>query len=212
MRPHEHGMLQVIWAALRRPVPRRGAGFFVFGWLLVVLFATQIVTGILLSMYYQPSPKMVAESVQHIMRDVQWGWLIRGMHHWSGHGMVALCAVQLARVFLARAYRGARSSQWYLGLSMAVLIAITAFSGELLVFDNAAYWTMKRTLETIESFPILGDAVAQILRGGDDVNGTTLGRAYSVHSMLLPWLTFLLLVFSSWLRGHYAGDHTEDAP
>ena len=88
--------------------------------------------------------------------------------------------------------RGARAS-WYLGLLLLVTIMVIAHTGSLLTWDNDAYWSVIRTLETIETVPLVGESLAPILRGGEHVGGATLGRIYAAHVMLLPWVAFYLV-------------------
>ncbi len=123
---------------------------------------------------------------------------MRGLHHWTAQAILILCAVQLLRLFLSRAYRGKGSSAWYLGLLVLANVMLLAYSGELLVWDNEAYWRITRALEQVESAPLVGPWVAHVLRGGDEVSATTLSRVFSVHSLLLPWVLGLLVVFEGW--------------
>lgn len=202
-RAEERSLLQAIWAALRSPLPPGYGGAPTFGWLLVVLFAVQLFTGVLLAMYYQASPGMVDDSVRHLMRDVSWGWLMRGIHHWTSHGMVLLCLLQFLRFLFNGAYRGARASHWVLGLVMAALILALAFGGSLLVWDQSAYWRVTRVLQGVESIPFFGHGLAEILRGGDEVTATTLGRAWAAHALLLPWTLALLVGLNIWFLGRH---------
>jgi len=201
MQDRERGLLAVLWSALRSPLPPGYGSRPTFGWLLVVLFAVQILTGTLLAMYYQGSPRMVDESVRHLMRDVSWGWLMRGIHHWASHGMVLLCLLQLLRFLFSGAYRGTRAGQWVLGLTMATLIVGLALGGSLLVWDHTAYWRTTRALETLEHLPLVGAGLAEILRGGEEVTATTLSRVWAVHGLLLPWLLAALLGLNLWYLG-----------
>lgn len=198
MLKQERGLLAAIWAALRSPLPPGYGGMPTFGWLLVVLFAVQLFTGILLSMYYQASPALVDESVRHIMRDVSWGWLMRGIHHWAAQGMVVLCLLQLVRFLLSGAYRGARAGHWVLGLAMMAVIVNLALGGSMLVWDEVAYWRMTRALEEIERIPLLGHSLALILRGGQEVTATSLSRTYTLHALLFPWTLALLIGLNLW--------------
>lgn len=197
----ERGLLQAIWGALRSPLPPGYGGRPTFGWLLVVLFVVQVFTGGLLAAYYQASPGLSDDSVRHVMRDVSWGWLMRGIHHWASDGMVLLCLLQLARFLFTGAYRRARAGHWVLGLFMTVLIVALAFTGSVLVWDQEAYWRVARVLEEIELLPFFGPGLAQILRGGGEVTGATLSRSWAVHSMFLPWTLALLLGLSLWSLG-----------
>jgi len=188
--PRGDGFLSVLWWALRRPVQRRG--LLSFGWLILFVFAVQIVTGILLSLYYEPSPRLAAESVRSITRDVGFGWLVRGVHHWATGTMIALGFLQLGRMFISGIYRTARAS-WYLGILLFGVVILLAHTGTLLPWDQEAYWSVIRSLEAVETIPIVGPVLAPVLRGGADVTGATLGRLYSAHVMFLPWVAFYLL-------------------
>jgi len=187
------GFSGVVWAALRRPVPLNRHGYLSFGWIILLLFALQVVTGILLSLYYEPSPRVAAESVRAITRDVGFGWLVRGAHHWATGAMILLSFVQLVRMFLIGSYRRSARASWYLGLLLLVTILLLAHTGSLLTWDDQAYWSVISTLEQVETIPVIGESLAPILRGGEDVSGATLGRIYAGHVMLLPWVAFYLV-------------------
>ncbi|MCB9914662.1 MAG: cytochrome b N-terminal domain-containing protein [Planctomycetes bacterium] len=193
-------LLGAIWFTLRTPVRPGYQSWSAFGWQILGLLLMQGVSGILLALYYQPSPEMASQSVEYIMRDVNWGWLVRGVHHWTSVGILVLTFLQLLRVLVTGSYRGARAASWGIGLILMVLMLGFAFSGELLAWGQDAYWTVTMLLEHVESMPVLGPWFAALLRGGpDEVDAATLGRTFSWHVLLLPWLTFLLLVLHFWL-------------
>lgn len=198
LRLPEQGMLRTCWDLLRRPVPPGERNDLLLALLILFLFVLQVATGILLAFFYQPSPVTVADSVQLIMRDVEWGWVVRGMHHWSAQAILPLCAFQVARILFRGAYRGQHSSSWSLGLLVLLCVTLLAYSGELLVWDQSAFWRITRALEQVQSAPIVGPWIAHVLRGGDEVSATTLSRVFSVHSLLLPWVLWLLVVFEGW--------------
>lgn len=183
----------MVWSALRRPVPLQKRGYLAFGWLILFVFAVQIVTGILLSLYYEPSPRLAAESVRGITRDVGFGWLIRGVHYWATGAMIVLGLLQLARTFVTGAYRGGGRPSWYLGLLLFAVLLLMAHTGGLLTWDEHAYWSVIHTLDAVQTIPWIGPGLAPLLRGGESVTGATLGRVYSAHVMLLPWVAFYLL-------------------
>jgi quinol-cytochrome oxidoreductase complex cytochrome b subunit len=197
-RSSQHGVLQAVWSVLRSPVPPEFLIDLAFGWLILTLFLVQVVTGIMLSLYYQPSPPLVAESVQFIMRDVDWGWLIRGVHHWASHAMILLCALQIVRSFALGRYRGAGSPNWYVGLLVLALIVASTYSGELLTWDQVSYWRLSHALDRIGSLGSIGATFASIVRGGNEVTATTLSRTYSAHGLFLPWLAWMLLIANLW--------------
>ncbi|TAH39639.1 MAG: hypothetical protein EYC70_02295 [Planctomycetota bacterium] len=162
--------------------------------LLVILFLSQVVSGSLLSLYYQASEEMATESVRHVMRDVRWGWLIRGIHHWSAQGMLVLALLQIGSVFVAAGWRR-RGTGWLTWLLVFGLVALFTCTGEALPWDTDAYWVTDAALDRLESLPLLGPALAGALRGGQETGGATLSRAYSAHALVLPWLlTFVLLL------------------
>ncbi len=208
----EHGMFTAVWQVLRSPVPREQRTELMLGLGVLLLFLLQVATGILLALFYQPSPATVAESVQLIMRDVDWGWLVRGLHHWTANALLPLCALQIGWLLVSGAYRGRSSSGWYLGLLVLGLALLLAYSGELLVWDDRAFWRITRALQQVESAPLIGAWLAHVLRGGAEVNATTLSRVFTLHSLILPWILSLVVVGEAWflarsLRQRLAVEH-----
>jgi quinol---cytochrome c reductase cytochrome b subunit, bacillus type len=192
------GLFAALWALLRTPVPPERRGVLTFGWLILLLFGAQLVTGVLLSVYYEPAPESAATSVRFLMRDVDNGWLVRGLHHWSATAILALAVLQLVRVLATRAYRG-RAWSWYLGLALFGLIAAQAFTGGLLPWDEGAYRTAASALQRLEGVPLVGHALASFLRGGAVVAGHTLSRAYTLHVLLLPWISLAVVALNVWM-------------
>ena len=197
-RPVSLGLFRTMGTVLRSPVPPAFRSALAVGWLVLLLFLVQVFTGILLSLYYQPSPATVAESVQFIMRDVDWGWLVRGLHHWAAHALILLLVGRLTYLMLRGRYHGGAATSWYLIILLLWLMVISTYSGELLAWDNEAYWRAVGVLDKIEVLPGIGHGLATILRGGEDVSATTLGRTYTAHSLFVPWLIWLLLVLNIW--------------
>ena len=192
---HEQLSLRdILHRALRAPVPSEFRIDLGLGGLVMATFLTQVTTGILLTLYYQSSTVTVADSVQFIMRDVGWGWLVRGLHHWSSSALIVLCALVIVRMLLFGLYRHGNAGAWYIAWSVLGLVGVLAFSGELLAWDNQAYWRVRSALSGIESVPLVGASLAEILRGGKEVSGTTLSRTYSLHTLFVPWLVWMLLL------------------
>lgn len=191
------GLLRLVREGVRTPIPPALRTDLAFAAALLVLFLIQVFTGILLSLYYQPSTETVSESVQFIMRDVDWGWLVRGLHHWSSPALALLCCAHLLRVAVTGRYRQGRAWVWYLGLAVLALVLLQAFSGDILDWDNSAYWRLRRLFEALESVPWIGPTAADIFRGGPQVGATTLTRAFSAHTMFVPWLVWMLLLVNA---------------
>ena len=202
----EHGLGHALSSVLRAPVSPDYRARRKLGWWILFLFAIQIVTGTLLSFYYEASPDMAAESVRYVMRDVRAGWLMRGLHTWCSHGMVALGIVQMARVLADGSYRGAGTASWLLGLLLLLLVGAFAYSGSLLPWDDAAHGAAIRGLAVIGSVPVLGGWLAVTLQGGAEVASATLSRAHSLHVLLLPWLTFFVVLVNLWYLARRRGD------
>jgi quinol-cytochrome oxidoreductase complex cytochrome b subunit len=199
MRLSEHGLLGTFYAAMRRPVPPAGRGYLRFGWLLLLLLAAQVISGVLLAVYYRPTPELASKSVAYIMRSVRWGWLIRGIHHWASFFVLALAGLQLVRIVATGAYQGVRRPRWTLGLLLLLALVGLAISGDLLPWDADAYWTARALLAEVERMPWLGAGLANVLRGSADVGADTLSRAFVLHVLLLPALVLLLVGVNLWM-------------
>lgn len=191
----ETTFLSTVWSLMRTPVPPGYRGWLAFGWPLLFLFLLQVATGILLSFYYQSSPGEAAESTRRILRDVDGGWLVLGVHHWAGQAMVALCLLQLARALFMRAWRGEKSGSWYIGLCLLPLSVLLAYSGNLLKWDVGAHATVVAALDAVSEIPWIGPGLAYMVRGGEEIGGTTLSRLHSAHTQFLPWFVFVLVTF-----------------
>jgi quinol-cytochrome oxidoreductase complex cytochrome b subunit len=200
MESREQGLFHAIDELLHHPVRSGGRGYLAFGWPILMLFLVQIVTGILLSFYYESSPEMAYESIKFIMRDITAGWLVRGIHHWAAEAMIVLGLLLLLRIFASGAYTGPNASSWILALVLLLLTFGFAFTGGLLAWDQRAYWSAVTALHWIEAFPLVGPTLAAVLKGGQEVDAPTLSRFYSIHTLILPWLMFYLLLLYLWFR------------
>ena len=179
---------------LRRPVRPADRGWVLLGSLTAVLLFLQGATGVLLSLYYLPSPESAADSVRYVMVDVEWGWLVRGAHRYGTGALVVVTALQLARVLILGAYRGPRAASWVLSCLGLLLVIWLGFTGELLPWDHQAVALAAATLEGVESLPLVGPPLADLMRGGATLGAATLARAYATHALILPWVAFLLLL------------------
>jgi cytochrome b6 len=174
------------------PVHRHTVWYY-FGGMTLFLFVIQVVTGILLTLYYRPSAEEAYESVQFIMIEVQFGWLIRSIHSWSANLMVATMMIHLFSVYLTQAYRKPRELTWVTGMFLFGVVLTFGFSGYLLPWNVLSYFATKVGTNVAGVVPIVGRALLRLLRGGDDVTGATLSRFYGLHIAILPLLTTLIL-------------------
>jgi cytochrome b6 len=157
------------------------------------LFVVQVVTGILLLLYYRPSAETAFESVQFIMTDVEFGWLIRSVHSWSANLLIAVLFLHMFSVYFLKAYRQPRELTWLSGAFMLFVALGFGFSGYLLPWNKLAFFATKVGTDIAGVVPVVGEFLLRFLRGGEDVTGATLTRFYGFHVAVLPAVTTLFL-------------------
>lgn len=184
--------LQQLASKKRVPI-HRSTHFYYFGGMALFLLMLQIVTGILLSLYYKPSPDQAFESVQAIVTEVDFGWLIRSAHSWSANLLIGVLLLHLLTAYLMRAYRRPREITWLTGVLLLALLMAFGFSGYLLPWNELAFFATRVGTAIVGVVPVVGHNLLLLARGGEDVTGDTLARFYSLHVVVLPMLAFLLL-------------------
>lgn len=167
--------------------------FYYFGGMTLFFFMVQVVTGILLMLYYRPAASEAFESVEFIMTKVPYGWLIRSVHSWSANLMVFFAFVHLATVFFMKAYRPPREITWITGCLIFFLSMAFGFSGYLLPWNQLAFFATRVGTDVAGSVPLAGEWVLRFLRGGERVTGATLSRFYGWHVAILPAITVSIL-------------------
>jgi cytochrome b6 len=173
--------------ARKKVVPmHRHSIWYYFGGMTVFLFTVQVVTGILLLLYYRPSAENAFESVQFIMTEVQFGWLIRSIHSWSANLMIAVIFVHMFSAFFLKAYRKPRELTWVFGALLLFLALGFGFSGYLLPWNKLAFFATKVGTDIAGNVPVIGGFLLKFLRGGEDVTGATLTRFFGFHVAVLP--------------------------
>jgi cytochrome b6 len=187
--------LSAIRALIRHkvvPVHRHTIWYY-FGGMTLFLFGIQVATGILLVLYYRPSAEAAFESVQFMMAEVEFGWLIRSIHAWSANLMIATLMIHLFSAYFTQAYRKPREITWVSGVLLFGIALFFGFSGYLLPWNTLAYFATKVGTDVAGQLPVVGHLMLRILRGGEDVTGATLSRFYAIHVAILPLLTFGVL-------------------
>lgn len=188
------GINTAIELAEHKEVPlHRHSIWYYFGGMTLFLFSVQVVTGILLLLYYRPSAENAFESVQFIITEVQFGWLIRSVHSWSANLLIGALFVHMFSVFFMSAYRGPREITWLTGVVLLFLSIGFGFSGYLLPWNELAFFATKVGTEIAGVVPVVGHFVLRFLRGGDDVTGATLTRFFGFHVAVLPAITTVVL-------------------
>jgi quinol-cytochrome oxidoreductase complex cytochrome b subunit len=146
----------------------------------------QIVTGILLTVYYVPTPDHAYNSVQFITTEVSAGWLIRGLHHWGASAMVILTVLHMLRVIFTGSYKFPREVTWVTGVLLLLIVLGFGFTGYLLPWDQKAFWATTVGTRIAAVAPGVGPLILRALRGGDELSAVTLARFYGAHVWMLP--------------------------
>ena len=168
--------------------------WYYFGGITLFLFVIQVLTGILLLLYYRPTPTEAYESVQFIMTRVSFGWLVRSVHSWSANLMILTAFVHMFSVVFLHAYRRPRELTWLSGIVLLALALGFGFSGYLLPWNTISYFATKVGTDMAAAVPWAGPALARFLRGGEDVGGATLTRFFGFHVAVLPALVTMFLL------------------
>ncbi|MCA9269441.1 MAG: cytochrome bc complex cytochrome b subunit [Planctomycetales bacterium] len=201
------------------PVPNHlKRWWFCLGGTPAYLFVVQIVTGILLAFYYQPSPGTAYESVEYITHSVTFGWYIRSLHKWAATLMIAAVILHQMRVYFTGAYRRPREFNWLIGMALLMLTLLTGFTGYSLVFEQLSFWGATVAGNIASAVPKLGPLARSMLLAGDGYNAQTLPRFFIMHAAVLPAsIIMLLIVHIALIRLHGVtefrdADEPEDAP
>ena len=188
------GLADIEKLARKKQIPvHRHSLWYYFGGMTLFLFVVQVATGILLLLYYRPSAEEAYESVQFLMAEVQFGWLIRSIHAWSANLMIFALFVHMFSVLLLKAYRRPREVTWFSGVGLLGLALGFGFTGYLLPWNELSYFATKVGTEITGAVPVVGAFLLRLLRGGDEVTGATLTRFYGIHVAILPAITTALL-------------------
>jgi len=188
------GLAEVKKLADKKDVPEhRHSVWYYLGGMTLFLFVVQVCTGMLLLIYYRPSAQEAYESVQFLMAEVQFGWLVRSIHAWSANLMIFTLFIHLFSVLFMRAYRPPRELTWMTGMGLLGLALAFGFTGYLLPWNELSYFATRVGTEIVGVVPVVGSFLLRVARGGEDVTGATLTRFYAVHVAFLPLCTVAIL-------------------
>jgi quinol-cytochrome oxidoreductase complex cytochrome b subunit len=175
-----------VWEAIfMRKVPHVN-WFYTLGSATLFVAVNQAITGILLTLYYVPTPDHAYDSVMYITTQLPAGWLIRGLHHWGASAMVVLTVAHLLRVFFYGAYKYPREVTWMTGIVLLLVVIGFGFTGYLLPWDQKAYWATTVGTRIAGVAPVVGDWMLRIARGGPELSAVTLARFFGTHVWVLP--------------------------
>ncbi len=183
------GLYKPIRDVVTHPVPRESASwFYVFGSAALMVFMLQIVTGILLALIYVPSAGEAWNSLQTLNHSVSLGWFIRALHGWGSNFMVAIVLIHMVQVFLLGAYKFPREFTWVVGVLLLLVTLGMAFTGQVLRFDQDAYWGLGIGASIASRVPIVGPWTVNLMLGGPIIAGATLSRFFALHVFVIPGL------------------------
>ena len=175
--------------AVEHPVPRNTASWwYVFGSAALTVFILQFVTGILLALIYVPSAGEAWSSLQALNHQIALGWFIRAMHGWGSNFMVAIVLIHMMQVFLFGAHKFPRELTWIIGVFLLLMTLGMAFSGQVLRFDQDAYWGLGIGASIASRVPVIGPWVVKFMLGGPIIAGATLSRFFTLHVFVIPGL------------------------
>jgi ubiquinol-cytochrome c reductase cytochrome b/c1 subunit len=187
------------------PTPRNLNYWWTFGGILTFMLAVQIVTGIVLAMHYTPHVNFAFDSVEHIMRDVNYGWLLRYLHSNGASMFFLACYIHIARGLYYGSYKDPREVLWILGVIIFLLMIVTGFMGYVLPWGQMSFWAATVITNLFSAIPLVGESVVTWLWGGYSVGNPTLNRFYSLH-YLLPFVIVGVVVLHVWAL-HVAGQN-----
>jgi len=181
------GLEELVNKHLRLFRTPKGANFWsTLGFVSLIAFIVQAITGIMLLLYYVPHPEYAFQSVQTITNEIPFGWLFRSIHNVGGNVIVAVIIIHLVHVFLRVSYKKPREITWVTGVLMFLLVLLTCITGQLLPWHQTGFWQTTVT-STIPAFlPFIGEGISSYMRGGEFVTGITLSRFFSFHVVILP--------------------------
>ncbi len=189
--------------------PKNFNFWYYFGVLSMVVLVIQIVTGIFLTMHYKPDAATAFASVEYIMRDVPWGWFIRYMHSTGASMFFVVVYLHMFRALLYGSYRTPRELVWLIGMVIFVALMAEAFMGYLLPWGNMSYWGAQVIISLFGAIPVVGEGLAEWIRGDFVVSDATLNRFFAFHVILLP-LLLVLLVYLHIVALHKVGSNNPD--
>ncbi len=189
--------------------PKNFNFWYYFGSLALFILVIQIVSGIFLTMHYKPDATMAFASVEYIMRDVDWGWLIRYMHSTGASFFFIVVYMHMYRGLIYGSYRGPRELLWIVGMFIFIALMAEAFMGYLLPWGNMSYWGAQVIISLFGAIPFIGEWLAEFIRGDFVIADATLNRFFALHVAALP-LVLVGLVFAHLVALHRVGSNNPD--
>ena len=189
------GLFWILRRSVFHRVPRNAKWWYVFGSATMMFFTIQIVTGIVLAMFYAPSAAQAYESLVYINEQVPFGWMLRAMHGWSSNAMCLMMLVHMMQVFLHGSYKYPRELTWVAGVFLCLVTLGLAFTGQIMRWDADAYWGLGIGAAIMDRAPGIGNQLRAVMLGGPQISGATLSRFFALHVFILPGSAIALIGF-----------------
>lgn len=189
----------IIEAAEHEVPSSTSSWWYVFGSAATVILVLQVITGILLALVYSSSADTAWSSLQFLDHNVKLGWFLRAMHGWGSDFMVAVVLIHLAQVFLFGAYKFPRELTWIIGVCLLLLTLGMAFTGQVLRFDQDAYWGLGIGASILSRVPLIGGPLVNLMLGGPIIAGPTLSRFFALHVFVIPGILLALVGLHVWM-------------
>ena len=169
--------------------------FSCFGGITFFLFLLQVLTGLLLMIYYIPETDKAYQSVVAITNDIEFGWVVRGLHAWGANLMVVTVFIHMGKIYFSGIYKAPRELNWVTGIVLFLLTLGFSFTGYLLPWTQLSYWATVVGTEMPAATPVVGEMIKVIMRGGEEISQVTLSRFFAVHVIILP-LTIVVFILA----------------
>ena len=189
--------------------PKNFNFWYFFGSLALLVLVLQIITGLWLTMYYKPDAEKAFDSVQFIMRDVEWGWLIRYLHSTGASAFFVVVYLHMFRGLMYGSYKGPRELIWIIGCLIYLIMMAEAFMGYLLPWGQMSFWGAQVIISLFSAIPFVGESLAVWIRGDFVISDATLNRFFALHVIALP-LALIMLVFLHLVSLHRVGSNNPD--
>jgi ubiquinol-cytochrome c reductase cytochrome b subunit len=197
---HRLGLATPTIKAMEHPVPANTSSWwYVFGSGATVILVLQVMTGVMLGLVYSPSASHAWSSLEFLDHSVRLGWFLRAMHGWGSDFMIAVVLIHMAQVFLFGAYKFPRELTWIIGVFLLLLTLGMAFTGQVLRFDQDAYWGLGIGASILSRIPLFGNSLVKLMLGGPIIAGPTLSRFFALHVFVIPGILLACVGLHIWM-------------